>query len=240
LDYIKKIKNYLGENPRVRSWLLEYKNVKRIVNFSDEDPRSHTKARNRWLEANPNTHLTWGKQVSGEPFIRKVLEYTTLDASTSIVEVGPGYGRLLMSILDLNLHFNRYCGIDISLQNVEYLKGKFGDSNIHFLQGDIESMRIGVQFDIMISSLTFKHLFPSFEKALWNISKQMEEGGMAIFDLIEGNVAYNERDGTFIRLYAKAAVKDVIKSCNFGLVAFDNVTHAEGYKRLLVVAKKRS
>ena len=66
----------------------------------------------------------------------------------------------------------------------------------------------------MISSLTLKHFFPSFEKGLRNISLHLSSGGIAIFDLIEGNSAFHEEDGTFIRLYSKDQVKELVQSCN--------------------------
>ena len=84
--------------------------------------------------------------------------------------------------------------------NVNYLGQQFPQANISFLQGDLETIDLGRQVDTVISSLTFKHLFPSFEQALQNIARQQSPGGLVIFDPIEGHHRYFE-DGnvTYIR-----------------------------------------
>lgn len=203
------------------------------------EPESSTRAKKRWLKSEPDTHLTWNLEVSGQAFIKKVLEHTKIDSNTNILEVGPGYGRLLNAILDLGLDFREYYGVDISSQNISYLKEKFNNiSKIQFMEGDIEVIKIGIMFDLVISSLTLKHFFPSFEKALRNVSTHMAKDGIVVFDLREGNAAYREKDGTYIRLYSKSQVKELIKSCNLQLVCFDKVTHAERHTRLLIIARK--
>ena len=40
--------------------------------------------------------------------------------------------------------------------------------------------------DALISSLTFKHLYPTFEKALVNLTGQLRPGAVVAIDLIEG------------------------------------------------------
>jgi SAM-dependent methyltransferase len=213
-----------------------------MINFdSGLEPESNAKAKKRWLESKPDTHLTWDKEVPGHAFIKKVLEYAKIDSNTSILEIGPGYGRLLSAILDLNMDFKEYHGVDISSQNVEHLKEKFRNtSKIHFIEGDIEVIKIDFMFDVVISSLTLKHFFPSFEKGLRNVSTHLTKDGIAVFDLVEGNPAsaFYEEDGTFIRLYSKSQIKGLIELCNLQLVGFDKVTHMEGYTRLVTVARK--
>ena len=234
------MKNRIGRIPLVQTWYLRRRHRDRIVSFDgDLDPESSNKARKRWLESRPNTHLTWGKEVPGHAFIKKVLHYNKIDSSTSILEIGPGYGRLLKAILDLNLEFGKYYGVDISSKNIEHLRGEFSNhNNIHFIEGDIENINIDTKFDLAISSLTLKHFYPSFEKGLRNVSGHLKKDGVAIFDLIEGKSAFHEEDGTFIRLYTKAEVKKLIESCDLQLVGFDKVTHIEGYTRLMTICKK--
>ncbi|MGH9983949.1 MAG: class I SAM-dependent methyltransferase [Nitrososphaeraceae archaeon] len=238
-DKNMKLKNRIAETSMFQTWYLRRRHRDRIVNFdSDLDPESFNKARKRWLESRPDTHLTWGKEVTGHAFIRKVLQYAEINSKTSILEIGPGYGRLLKAIFELNL--GEYYGVDISSKNIERLKREFSsrDSNIHFIEGDIETIKIDRIFDLAISSLTLKHFYPSFEKGLRNISLHLKKGGVTVFDLIEGNFAFHEEDGTFIRLYSKSQVRELVESCNLEMVAFDKVTHIEGYTRLVTVARK--
>src|SRR5215208_1581789 len=124
-----------------------------------------------WEQANADLGLTWGKEVSGDAFIKRLLMYYTTTNTISgknILEIGPGSGRLLKAILKENLPFKKYYGIDISEKNIAYLKKTFQMPNIHFIHGNAENVNLNTTFDIAISSLTFKHMYPSFEKALAN------------------------------------------------------------------------
>jgi SAM-dependent methyltransferase len=240
MGYIQRIKSRLLKIPIVQSWYIRRRNRDMVVNVEESlEPESYTKAKKRWLESKPDTHLTWDLELSGQAFIRKVLEHRKIDFNTNILEVGPGYGRLLNAILELGLDFREYYGVDISPLNINHLREKYNKiGKIHFIEGNIEVVKIGTMFDLMISSLTLKHFFPSLEKALCNVSTHMAKDGIVAFDLKEGNVAYWEEDGTYIRLYSKFQVKKLIKSCNLQLICFDKVTHTEGFTRLLIIARK--
>jgi SAM-dependent methyltransferase len=240
LGFIKKLKNRIGETPVFQTWYLRRRHRDRLVNVDqDLDPESLDKARKRWLESRPDTHLTWGKEVPGHAFIKKVLQHAEINSNTSILEIGPGYGRLLKAIFELNLEFGEYYGVDISAKNIEHLEREFSSrNNIHFIEADIEIIKISSMFDLAISSLTLKHFYPSFEKGLRNVSVHLKKNGVVIFDLIEGNSAFHEEDGTFIRLYSKSEVKEIVESCNLEMVAFDKVTHIEGYTRMMVICRK--
>ena len=82
-------------------------------------------------------------------------------------------------------------------------------------------------------------MYPSFEKALANVSRHMNTKGMVFFDLKEGNVAFIEEDGvTFMRYYKKKQIKEIVQRSDLDVVGFDKVVHAPGYSRLLVIAQK--
>jgi SAM-dependent methyltransferase len=214
-----------------------------IVNPNKVPPESTEslikKARKRWVYAKPDTHLTWDREISGDAFIKKMLRYyDKFDDTTNIIEIGPGYGRLLKSILNQHLAFKNYYGIDISKENIDYLKRTFAAPNLQFIHANAEDVILDTTFDIAISSLTFKHIFPTFEKTLSNISKYMNKNATVFFDLIEGNLSLFEEDETYIRYYQKSHVKEILKHSGLKLIAFDNVLHMPGHFRLLVVAQK--
>jgi len=233
----------LGETLYVKSWIKIHRRG-RIISFnqlsSESEEHLINNSRKRWEQAKPDLRLTWNMDISGNAFIQGILMHTTIQSSKNILEVGPGWGRLLKAILEKNISFKNYYGIDISRENIAYLKSTFQIPNIHFIHGNIEDIKLDTTFDIVISSLTFKHMYPSFEKALTNISRYMNKKGMVFFDLLkEGNIAYFEEDGvTFIRYYKKKQIKEIIQRSNLDVVGFDKVIHAPGYSRLLVVAQK--
>jgi SAM-dependent methyltransferase len=207
-------------------------------NLLESEEHMKMQARKRWIEAKPTLHLSWNKEVTGEAFIKKILKYVTFQPDKNILEIGPGYGRLLKAILKENLSFKNYYGIDPSAENISYLKRIFTTPNIHFICGYAEDIRFDITFDIVISSLTFKHIFPTFEKLSYNVSTHMKKGGLIFFDLIEGNVAFFDEDGTYIKYYSRSQIKDILQHSMLELVAFDNVIHSPVHSRLLVIAKK--
>jgi 2-polyprenyl-3-methyl-5-hydroxy-6-metoxy-1,4-benzoquinol methylase len=197
------------------------------------------RSKTRWRETAPTTDLTWGKEVEGDAFILKAASYNAFSDEKTILEIGPGYGRLLKAMLKQQIPFSRYLGIDISAENIKSLKENFSSPKIGFLYGDVETESPDDNFDVVLSSLVVKHLFPSFERAMKNISNYLNPGCMVFFDLIEGKKRYFESDGvTYIRLYTKAEIMEIVEHSSLDIVAFDEVQHDPDHRRLLVVAKK--
>ena len=152
-----------------------------------------------------------------------------------------GYGRLLGSVLERGLAFASYTGVDLSEQNVAHLVETFPDRRISFACEDVETVAFAEPVDAVLSSLTFKHLFPSFARALSNLAGQMTPGGIVLFDLIEGSRRFFEEDGvTYIRWYERGEVEDILAACGLERVAFEQVRHHPDLARLLVVARKSS
>lgn len=197
-------------------------------------------SKSRWRAAPPTSGLTWGVELRGDAFVERAEHHGAFGADRAILEIGPGYGRVLRACLDREVGFSRYVGLDLSEQNVEHLRGTFGSDSIEFRHGDAERTALGESFDTVLSSLTFKHLYPSFEPALANLRPQLAANAVVIFDLIEGGRRYFQHDRrTFIREYGRDEVRASLDAAGYELVAFDEVRHAEGYARLLVVARPR-
>ncbi len=198
------------------------------------------RSRTRWRAAQPTAHLTWDVELTGDAFIDRAEHHGAFGEGRHVVEVGPGYGRLLETTLARDLPFASYTGVDLSAENVAHLSEKFPDERVSFVHGDVEEVRFEAPVDAVGSSLTFKHLFPSFERALANLSSQMAPGGAVLFDLIEGSRRFFEEDGvTYIRAYERGEVEAMLAACELELVAFEEVRHHPSLARLLVVGRKR-
>jgi SAM-dependent methyltransferase len=197
------------------------------------------RSRERWQATGPTPNLTWGIEVSGEPFILKAAEHGALGPDRRLLEVGPGYGRLLSAAIDRGDSFRSYIGVDLSAKNVEYLRERFPRPDVAFLHADIESADLGEPVDTLISSLVLKHLFPSFEVALQNCSRQMSPGALAVFDVIEGHRRYFADDGvSYVRHYSRPEIEEILAAAGLETAAFDEVRHLPDHVRLLVVARK--
>jgi SAM-dependent methyltransferase len=201
-------------------------------------------SRTRWRAAEPDMHLTWGIEVGGHPFIEKASSYGVFGPAAAVLEVGPGYGRLLAAALDRGVEFGSWLGVDLSAHNVEHLGTTFRQANVRFVQDDIETLSLDAPVSSMISSLTFKHLFPSFENALRRVARLVRPGGVVAFDLIEGHGRLVEADGvTYVRSYGRGEVEEIVDRAGLELVAFDRVLHHPDHPttaRLLVVARTPS
>ncbi|HEY5609798.1 MAG TPA: class I SAM-dependent methyltransferase [Thermoanaerobaculia bacterium] len=207
--------------------------------FDEPDEKTWERSRQRWIWGQPAPQLTWGKRIKGDAFIAKAKAHGAFGHDKSILEIGPGYGRLLMACFDLEIPFARYVGVDIAPANVEYLSKTFIDPRVHFIHGDIETIDLPGKFDAVLSSLTLKHLYPTFEKAMVNLARQLNPGAVVVFDLIEGEKAYFEQDAaTYLRWYSKDEVRGILSSAGLDLKAFEVVQHDPEYSRLLVVARR--
>src|SRR5207245_3599102 len=120
------------------------------------------------------------------------------------LELGPGYGRLVKSLLEKRVPFNEYYGVDISEKNVAHLSENFNLDRIHFVHADAETCDLAMSYDVFLSSLTMKHLYPTFERVLVNLARFANPGCMFCFDLLEGNRTIFEQDKvTYIKWYTR-------------------------------------
>ena len=206
------------------------------VNPAEASPEAHARSQARWRRSAPALDLTFGEPLSGHPFIDKVVQHAPLTDESRWLEIGPGYGRLLTALLAQERPFASYTGIDISDQNVAHLNEKFGSDRIRFVQGDVATADIP-PFDVAISSLVFKHFYPTFEPAITNLRGALSGNGRIIFDLLEGRKAYFEADdATYVHWYDRSEVEEIVGRAGLRVLAFDQVEHEPHRIRLLVVA----
>jgi SAM-dependent methyltransferase len=142
----------------------------------------------RWQVAGPDADLTWGVEVTGDAFVAKVQQYCASTPETSILEIGPGYGRLLKTMIRNDLPFGNYVGVDLSAQNCQWLRQNFGKPGISFINADAATVRLPGPFDLLISSLTLKHVYPTLQPVLANLAPQASPDSKFVFDLLEADV----------------------------------------------------
>ena len=90
-----------------------------------------------------------------------------------------------------------------------------------------------------MSSLTFKHFYPTFQAALVNCASMMRDHGRFVFDLLEGTRTYFEHDDeTYVHCYQPREVEEIVAAAGLRVLAFDRVVHGPGpnQARLLVAA----
>lgn len=205
------------------------------------------RSQRRWRMARPDKGLTLGTHLSGDDFIARMTEHVHFDADKSLIEIGPGYGRLLQSILEMKVPFRSYIGLDISPINVQWLESQFGSERIRFVLGDAETADLKCSADTVFSSLTFQHFYPDFRRTLINVQRHILPHGLLVFDLIERSRFWPKGFfepytcwTSYVRSYNRPNVREILKSTGFELVVFDTVRHAPGCIRLLIVARRQN
>src|SRR3989442_1518810 len=216
------------------------------------------RVQNRWSRARPGRHLSWGPTVTGDSFVAQAASYGVFGEGKTVLEVGAGWGRLLEACLRQGLSFEKYVAVDISDKNVRHVREKFAQDSVRIVHGPIETLSLDERFDSVISSLTFKHLYPSFLGALEAIERHLNPGAMIVFDLIEQKVEgvlpreqyfiggrAGEKSGDYVRRYTKTQIGELLSRASLDLVTYDKVMHLPSKPpsssrawRLLVVGRK--
>jgi len=234
----RRLKEYLDASAHQRTTVATF------MEYLERDPAFAEylaeRARERWRSAAPDADLTWGRRPSGQPFLTKAAEFRPFTAETCVLEIGPGYGRLVQSALDIGLPFRSWTGVDVSEQNVVHLSTKFSGDRFRWIHGDIETTALDGEHNLCVSSLVLQHIFPTLERAARNIAAALTAGGAIFFDCREGEYQFFEEDGvTWIRMYTKKELRSMLQDVGFSDVRFDNIRHALGYVRLCAFATKR-
>ncbi len=194
-----------------------------------------------WVNAQPNAGLTWNKEMTGDNFVALMRRTAGESAKFGrVCEVGPGYGRVLRTILGGAGAMDSYLGVDLSKANVEHLTKTFGGENVRFMVGDFVKDDVPGQFDTVYSSAVFMHLYPSIEGALRKCMSLLAPGGRVCFDVSMGGQRYIDPQlQLYVRQYSEPELRELVQQAGFS--SFDIETEEEfapGRKGLFVCARK--
>jgi NAD(P)-dependent dehydrogenase (short-subunit alcohol dehydrogenase family) len=141
-----------------------------------------------------------------------------------VVEVGPGYGRILSTLLQREIPFGTYCGIEISATRVARLRQQFIDKRVQFECGDINSYRSHQPADVVISSATFVHLYPDCLNALKNIRSQISPTALIAIDFIDPthystSRGFDSASGTYVVGYTRDELREIFSAAGYDVIA---------------------
>jgi SAM-dependent methyltransferase len=197
----------------------------------------------RWVETSPTAGLTLGVELTGDTFVDFLGRHFAFDSDSRLLEIGPGYGRILHSLIDRGLPFHSYLGLDLSARNVAYLGAAVTNRRVRFERGDVDSFAGNDRFDLVFASLTFQHFYPTFERHLANLLPRLSPNGVVAFDLLERRwfypfAEYFEVKGgatTYVRVYRPGELGRLSRRAGGRLVALDSVELLPGRSNLGVV-----
>ena len=178
----------------------------------------------RWRSTEDPRLLTWDTILEGRSFFQEAQKIIDIRHSKRVLEIGPGYGRLLLGLYDLGMKPQLYVGVDLSEGRVKELKRNFGAENTKLICGDVRDVDLSevAPFDLLISSATFEHIHPDFTRALRHLKPYLTDDASVVFDLIDAgnnfrNVATDDT-GVFMRLYSPREIVKKTTAAGFRVV----------------------
>jgi SAM-dependent methyltransferase len=201
---------------------------------------AHDFAQTRWRGDEADEHLTFGAMMTGDSLWDIYCRHRTFQADR-ILEIGPGYGRLLKTAMERRIPFASYVGLELSPARVAKLKKDFPDSRVRFVQGDVDEWRDTRPFDIILSSAVFEHLHPDCRRALINLSGQMRPGAHAFIDFIATDTPGARWTSTnWLRWYPPALLIDLFANAGLDVRAIERcvigIGNAGPIERFVVTA----
>lgn len=222
---------FAGTKKRLQRGLIALKpEVPNALHAPSADVASSSKT--RWRGVEPDTGLTWGRLMSGDTFFDAVVQHvgTAGFAEKSILEVGPGYGRLLKTLRARGYGYKSYVGLDLSAERVQRLNGELGDARTRFVCGDAMSDVAGSGFDLFLCSSTFEHLYPNFVPALTNLRTQMSSDATLCIDfaqrdpdMLHSLAFFEEPSGVFVRYYARWELERMLELCGLRVQGISSI-----------------
>jgi SAM-dependent methyltransferase len=217
-------------NPRDLSLLAFAASQSKIERFDEGIYDYDLLCDKRWRGVDGHDRgLTWGVILEGSSFFEEIQKTIDIGHAKSIIEVGPGYGRLLKALIARGHKFTEFLGLDISPQKIQKLRDKIRDARVKFAVGDCRTVNLGSYggFDLLISSSTFVHIRPDFGAALSQMRQFMKREGIFAFDVTDCG---DDRDvqglgnpltpgGEFVGHYSKNRIKEIVRGSGLELLS---------------------
>jgi hypothetical protein len=195
-----------------------------------DDPSGHDVSQRRWRGDEPAASLTWGRLMTGDSLWNLYQTKRRFSVNDKILEIGPGYGRLLKTAIEREIPFASYTAVDLSVERVAKLCHEFQFPNVRVFRGDIDTWESDQSYDVVLCSGTFEHLHPDCRNALKNIRRQMAPRGQLFIDFIFAEYATRgfEPDGTYVRIYTRDELSSMFTECGFTVRGIERCRLGEG------------
>lgn len=209
------------------------------------------KTEHRWRISEPGPVLTWGSLMTGDSFVDQMDRFFQFKPDTEILEIGPGYGRLLKTLLARHKDFRRFVGVDLSRPCTDALRAQFQSARMQFFAGNGDTYPYPQLYDLVVASVTFEYLFPSIAACLEHLSRCMRPGATMFADFIshDDNLSisrayFEEETGAFVRLYSEAELRKFFQDAGLKVIEIVHpmvlgiTSQGQEIRRGLVVAIK--
>ena len=231
-----------------RTFFKGYLNAGRAT-IADQGERAEKLLRysqDRWKGDQSDSGLTWGREMDGASLWDIYSAARRFSVTDHILEIGPGYGRLLKTAIERKVNFASFTGLELSEARVSRLNSQFGSGKIKFITGDVNNWSGERLFDVIICSSTFEHLYPDCSNALNNLASQLAPNGTVFIDFMLANRSTTvfEASGTFVRSYGEEELRALLEEANLSVEALQECVLGEGVdgpvSRSVITARGRA
>jgi SAM-dependent methyltransferase len=177
----------------------------------------------RWKGDEALEGLTWGRAMTGDSFVDVILSHLRPDEGMRVLEVGPGYGRILSTLLQREIPLKSYWGVEISAARTARLREQFTDKRVRFENGDINTYKFRDSADLIISSSTFLHFYPNCSQALKNIRKQISRNTLVAIDFMDPahyppDRGFDHTSGIYYVFYSREELSEIFRESGLKVV----------------------
>jgi len=159
--------------------------------------------------------------LAEDHFVAALQAYYEFRPEHRICEIGPGEGRLLRVILERQLPFRKYTGVESSAERVAKLRGRFKQQGVEFLQGDGATVCLPEKADLIVTTAC-------------------AHAGGVLKNLVERNTS---RPGYLAIEFTHGdepagAIRQTFQECGVPAVMFDSIPSGrDGERRLFAFAE---
>jgi len=194
----------------------------------------------RWRTKEEHEGLTWGMAIDGTQFYEAFLKTgSKIDENDIVCEIGAGYGRIFDTFSE-KFSFKKWYMVEISPKRSEDLKRKYkNDPGVVVLCQNVDLLELPEKFDVGISSLTFKHLYPDCSIAFSNVSRYMKKDGFFVFDIIvsdKDSILFEE--ASIVNCFAEDTLKDFINFAGLAVEEKGVVDYPVGPRNIYRLGKR--
>lgn len=186
--------------------------------------------------------MTWGLVLDGKQFYEAFRKIgCKIDKTNVVCEIGPGYGRIFDTFKE-KFSFKKWYMVEINPKRCENLKQKYkNDSRVVVLCQNVDFLELPEKFDVGISTLTFKHLYPDCSIALFNVSRYIDQEGFFVFDIFisDRERIFFEKQGNIVNYYSEDTLEEFIRLAGLVIKEKGVVHYPMGLRSLYCLGKRK-
>lgn len=171
----------------------------------------------------------------------RLVTHCRLSADSAVLDIGCGFGRLAIGVLDRVGAIRNYCGVDVSAAAVAWCRRHLGAGHptFHFTRLDVRNERYNPGGEAITGSFRLPYDDASFDIAYaYSVFSHMESGDIDRY-LAELRRVLRPDGSAFVTLFVADDVPEVSINPAAGTLAWQGPLHCVRYRRAFIETRIR-